>query len=281
MLGAMLGDLVGSPYESRGLFAPSPQTIDLWPILAEYTDDTVLTAAVARWCLDGGDLAPLLHEFGNAHLHRGYGGRFIEWLLADTPPPPYGSWGNGSAMRVSPVALWADSLNEVEDLAAQSALPTHDHPKGIRGAQVAAWATRHALEHQDRRALARDVETRFGYPIRAFDPLAVRAEGFQIECEATVLAALWCAICGQTWEGSLRLVLALGGDTDTLGAIAGAIAEGLYGVPPHGLEQLGLRFTRPNRIWPTLSEFYHHPKVAARLKAWNRWPEGSWSIPVD
>lgn len=272
MFGALMGDVIGSVYESGERQCADPEHVVLWSSEGMFSDDSVLTAAISEWCRLGGSLGAILHAWGGRHLGRGYGNNFLQWLMATTPPPAYGSWGNGAAMRVSPIALWADDEADLMALASASAMPTHDHPQGIRGAQAAAWATRHAFEHHDRHRLLAEVEEKFGYRLRAFDPIGVKNAGFQIECEATVISAVWCACHGESLEHTLRLVLALGGDTDTVGAIAGAIAEGLYGLPENGLDKLAPYFENGTDVWAAMIAFYNHPKIHERLVQWGRVP---------
>lgn len=270
MIGAVLGDIIGSRYE--GSFAREIHAGQDWfGGLCAYTDDTVMTAAVARWLLDGGDVGDHLHDLGRRHLARGYGMSFYTWLL-DTPrPPAYGSWGNGAAMRVSPVALWGEDDAEVLALAEASALPTHNHPQGVRGAQVAALAIRRAYALRDPdlwiHALTRDYPT---YRLDTFDAEAVRRRGMELECETTVHSALWCAHQGGNFEGMLAHVLSLGGDTDTLAAIAGPMAEGLYGVPEGWIERAAPYFQAGDGVWDVLRRFYQHPRIQARHAQWHR-----------
>lgn len=264
MIGAVIGDILGSRYEglpATQIYVPE----NLWDGMCSYTDDTVLTAAVARWLLDGGDLSSHLHELGNHHLRRGYGESFLTWLLTDPIPPAYGSFGNGAAMRVSPVALWAQDDVELLDLAAKSALPTHTHPQGIRGAQVAAWAMCLARQGLTPDQWAQAIEARFHYPIEAFDADSVRRRGMELECETTVLSALWCARQGGSFQGTIEHVFSLGGDTDTVAAIAGPMAEGLYGLPPGWVEKAAGYFLSGDGVWETFQRFYAHPRVQANL----------------
>jgi len=280
MLGALMGDIMGSRYEGPG-WLDDPQAAPLWSADAQFTDDSVLTAAVAQWLLDGGALAYHLHGLGRRHLTRGFGQGFLTWLLTEPPGPAYQSWGNGAAMRVSPVAAWANTPEELLILARASALPTHDHVQGIRGAQAAAWAIRYAFENpHDSNALLSDIETRFGYRLAAFDPSAVRARGFELECEATVTSSVWAAAHGGSIEGAMRLILALGGDTDTMGAIAGPICEGLYGLSAETVAQLPRYFHPADGVWSTLARFYAHPRVAQRLATWGRLPPTPWPMAI-
>jgi ADP-ribosylglycohydrolase len=270
MIGAVIGDILGSRYEgsfARDIVAGH----DWWSGLCTYTDDTVMTAAVARWLLDGGDVGDHLHELGRRHLGRGYGINFYTWLIDMPRPPAYGSWGNGSAMRVSPVALWGHDEAEVRELARASALPTHNHPQGIRGAEVAALAMHRAYTLRDPDLWAQSIEQEFpAYTLAALDAEKVRQRGMELECETTVHSALWCAHQGGSFEGMLAHVLSLGGDTDTLAAIAGPMAEGLYGVPEAWIHQAAGYFRQGEGVWEVFQRFYQHPRVQARYARWHR-----------
>ena len=151
MLGAIAGDVIGSVYEAR----PVKRTdFQLFPRGACFTDDTVLTVATAAALLGDGDYAAAYRRFGRAYPHAGYGGSFYQWLFSEGAGP-YGSWGNGSAMRVSPVGFALDAIEEVLAEAARSAAVTHDHPEGIKGAQATALAVFLARSGADREALRR------------------------------------------------------------------------------------------------------------------------------
>lgn len=242
MLGAVVGDIVGSPYEfDRG---DKSTTFELFSPAAGYTDDSVMTLAVGQALMDAGDdeaaadraLVVSMHAFYRRHPHPtgGYGGRFARWLV-DPDPRPYGSYGNGSAMRVSSVGWLYDDLAAVERWAQVSARPTHDHPEGIKGAQATAAAIFLArTEGPGEAAKARlraYVETRFGYDLsRTLDE--IRPGYHHVEsCQETVPEAITAYLEADGFERAVRLAVSLGGDTDTLAAITGSIAEAAYGVP--------------------------------------------------
>lgn len=273
MIGAVIGDIMGSRYEglpSTQIYVPE----NLWSGLCSYTDDTVLTAAVARWLMDGGDLGDHLYQLGNQHLHRGYGENFVRWLLSDPRPGAYGSWGNGAAMRVSPVVLWAQDEAELLSLARESAAATHDHPQGLRGAQVAAWAMWQARQGMRPAEWMASIEAKFGYALSTFDADAVRRRGMELECETSVLSAIWAAGHGGSFAGTIEHVLSLGGDTDTNAAIAGPMAEALYGVPQADVDQAAGYFLHGDGVWEIFQRFHQHPRVQARYASWGQ------SIPV-
>ena len=236
MLGAIIGDIAGSVYEFDNC-----RRRDFMPFIREdatFTDDTVMTLAVARAIKDtwknprGPSLeervAVRMHQFGNDYPGRGYGGRFAAWLASEDPKP-YHSLGNGSAMRVSPVAWAFDSLGAVLEAAAATARPTHDHPEGVKGAMVTAGCTFLA-----RTKHSPDQVRHFA---AAFYDMGFKLdeiwEDFKFDetCPGTVPAAIECALEATSYEEAIRNCMWLGGDCDTTAAIAGAVAGALYGVP--------------------------------------------------
>ncbi len=228
MLGAIAGDVIGSVHEGAG---PQPKDFPLFVDGSTFTDDTVLSVAVAHWILDGGDLAGYLREYFAAYPYCGYGGMFSVWAL-DPNRQPYHSFGNGSAMRVSPVGFAFGTLEEVLDHAEQSAAPTHDHPEGIRGAQATAAAIYHAKRTRDKQAIRRRLESDFGYDLgRSLEQIQA-SHRFDETCQGTVPTALVCFLESTSFEDAVRNAVSLGGDADTLACIAGGIAEAYYGGVP-------------------------------------------------
>jgi len=233
LLGAIAGDIIGSIYE----FSPI-KTRD-FPLFApdcRFTDDTVLTVAVARSILDGSSYLDSFRDFGLRYPDAGYGGRFLGWLFADTPHP-YQSWGNGSAMRVSPVGFAFDTEEKVLEEARKSALVTHDHPEGVKGAQATALAVFLARTGHGKEDIRRQIEERFGYDLgRRLD--AIRpGYAFDVSCQGTVPEAIIAFLEADTWEEAVRNAVSLGGDSDTLACIAGGIAEAYYGGIPAAIRK--------------------------------------------
>jgi ADP-ribosylglycohydrolase len=228
MLGAIAGDVIGSVHEWAGtktkyfpLFVPG----------ATYTDDSVLTVAIAEWILTGDDLTDLLHRYVSEHPGRGYGGMFGEWAVARRREP-YGSYGNGSAMRVSAVGFAFDRLDEVLDAAERSALVSHDHPEGIRGAQAVAAAVFLARHERDKGRIGDELARRFGYDLSATLDAVRPGYSFDETCPGSVPQALIAFLESTGYEDAVRNAISLGGDADTLACIAGGIAEAYYrGVP--------------------------------------------------
>jgi ADP-ribosylglycohydrolase len=231
MLGAIAGDVIGSVFEYAGT-----KTKD-FPLLgagSSLTDDTVMTIAVAVAIMDGAGFAETLRHYGRRYPLADYGGMFARWLR-DPSMGPYGSWGNGSAMRVSPVGLAFESTEEVLDQARRSAEVTHDHPEGIRGAEAVALAVFLASRGAEKAEIRRRVTEHSGYALdRSIDELRP-AYSFTESCALTVPPALRCFLEGESFEDTVRLAVSLGGDADTLACIAGSIAAPFYGGVPEPL----------------------------------------------
>lgn len=229
MYGAIAGDTIGSVHE---WIATKTTEFPLFVADSSFTDDTVLTVAVAEHLLTGGDLTELLKQYTRRYRGRGYGGRFGRWAHSDSREP-YGSFGNGSAMRASPAGWAAGSLEEALELGRRSAAPTHDHPEGIKGAQAVAVAIYLARTGASRDAIREALVSRFHYDLhRRVDDIRP-AYKFDETCQGSVPEALVAFLESRDWEHSVRLSISLGGDADTLACITGSVAEAFYGgVPP-------------------------------------------------
>jgi len=229
MLGAIAGDIIGSVYESRPI-----KTTDfpLFSQHATFTDDTVLTIATAYAIINGLAYGDAYRMMARAHPYRGYGGSFDRWFQSDAAPP-YHSYGNGSAMRVSPVGWAFDDEETILHEARASAAVTHNHPEGIRGAQATALAVylaRTGMSSKD--GIRRSVQSRFGYDLQRTVDNIRPGYGFKISCQETVPEALICFFDAEDYESTVRNAVSLGGDSDTLACIAGSIAEAFYGPLP-------------------------------------------------
>lgn len=234
MWGAIAGDVIGSVYEGHpGL----PEDFELVHPHAQPTDDSVLTLAIADALLTGTDYATALRTWGRRYPRAGYGGGFHAWLQADDAGP-YQSFGNGSAMRVSPVARAFDSLERILAEAEASAAPTHDHPEGVKGAQsvaAAIFVVRTGGSLSDLRTV---FEQRFGYDCSTTYAELRARHTFDVTCMGTVPVAATCALLSTSVEDAIRKAVSLGGDADTLGCITGSIAEAMYGGVPRTLREL-------------------------------------------
>lgn len=252
MYGAILGDIIGSPYEfDRGL---KTKDFPLFVKASEFTDDTVMTIAVAEafMQLPKGFTDDEAHEalvesmqrFGKKYWNAGYGNRFFQWLLSKNPSP-YNSFGNGSAMRVSSVAWLFNSLDEVRRCARLSSVVTHNHPEGIKGAEATAAAIYMARTGCSKEEIKTYIIEQFGYDLsRTCNE--IRPNYRHVEsCQETVPEAITAFLEGSSFEDVIRTAVSLGGDCDTLTAIAGSIAEGLYGVPKELKSECTSRLPQP------------------------------------
>ena len=236
MYGAILGDIIGSPYEFD--MGNKSKDFPLFSKKSTYTDDTVMTIAVADAFLGAPAeeeairqrLIASMQRFGKLYPYAGYGGMFRCWLESDDPQP-YGSYGNGSAMRVASVAWLFDDLETVRRMARLSAEVTHNHPEGIKGAEATASAIFLARTGSTREQIKAYMEDAFGYDLsRTCDE--IRPTYHHVEsCQETVPEAITAFLEGESFEDVIRTAVSLGGDCDTLTCIAGSIAEGFYGVP--------------------------------------------------
>ena len=228
MLGAIIGDIVGSTRERHNI---KTENFELVPEGSRFTDDTVMTLAVAKWLMDDPEhrsdtLVAIMQDLGRKYPYAGYGGMFRKWLNSDNPQP-YGSYGNGSAMRVSPVGLYANSLKEALELARITASVNHNHPEGIKGAQAIAACV--YLKKNERWGvkdkIKRYVEENFGYN------LGIKLEDirndydFDVTCQGSVPIAIMAYLQRNNAVNSLRLSISMGGDSDTIGCMATSIAD--------------------------------------------------------
>ena len=231
MLGAIVGDVIGSVHEWAGT---KTKAFDLLTPRSTFTDDSVLTVAVAEWILDSADLVDLLHAYTDGFPGRGYGGMFHAWAESRARKP-YGSFGNGSAMRVSPVGFAFDNLDEVLAWAERSAVVTHNHPEGIRGAQAIATAILDARRGRTQEQIRLSLEERFGYDLHARLDDIRPTYAFDVTCQGTVPQAVMAFLESTSFEDSIRNAVSLGGDADTLACITGGIAEAYYGGVPQSI----------------------------------------------
>ena len=238
LFGAILGDIIGAPHEfDRG---DKTKDFPLFGKWSDFTDDTVMTVAVADAILSAGTdaddetlrkaMVVSMRWMGKVYPGRGYGARFVHWL-EQSEPKPYGSFGNGAPMRVSPVAWAWDDLDSVLHAAEISAAVSHDHPEGIKGAQAVAGAIFLARTGHSKQEIKDFVTGRFGYDLsRSCDEIRPKYRHVE-SCQESVPEAITAFLEGESFEDVIRTTISLGGDCDTLTAIAGSIAEAFYGVP--------------------------------------------------
>lgn len=228
MLGAIVGDIVGSVHEYAGT---KTSEFPLFDADCRFTDDTVLTVAVADSLMSGSSYVEKLRDYFHRYPTAGYGMRFTTWA-ASGDPEPYNSWGNGSAMRVSPVAYVFDTLEGVLAESQRSAAVTHNHPEGIRGAQATAAAVFLARTGESKKAIKESLERRFRYDLGVTLDSIRPGYRFDESCQRTVPPALIAFLESASFEDAIRKSISLGGDADTLACISGAIAEAYYGGVP-------------------------------------------------
>ncbi|MFU8857808.1 MAG: ADP-ribosylglycohydrolase family protein [Deferrisomatales bacterium] len=228
MIGAVVGDIVGSPYERHNL---KNTDFPLFGPGSRFTDDTVMSCATAEALLTDGDYAAAYRRWFAAYPDRGYGPRFAWWAAREGRPAPW-SCGNGSAMRVAPVGWAFDDLEGVLREARRSAEVSHPHPEGIQGAEAVAAAVYLARTGASPGDVRELVTRRFGYRLdRTVDEIRPGYR-FDATCQGSVPEALIAALGSTSFEDALRRAVSLGGDSDTIACVAGAVAEGLHGGVP-------------------------------------------------
>ena len=226
--GAIIGDIVGSFYEFMNCKSTD---IALFTDSTRFTDDTVMTIAVADWLLSGVPLQKTMPDWGEEYPDRGYGGMFYRWLFYDKAREPYRSFGNGAGMRVSPCGYYAHSLQEAIGLAGQSAEVTHNHPEGIKGAQSIAAAIFMARQRKSKDEIRNYIETTFGYNLcRTCDEIRPTYQ-FDVTCQGSCPEAIIAFLDSHDYESAIRLAVSLGGDSDTIACMTGGIAAAYYGIP--------------------------------------------------
>lgn len=237
ILGAIAGDIIGSTRENHPI---KTKDFELFPQWSTFTDDTIMTLAVAKWLCEDKDsqdvLVKNLQMFGNRYPGGGYGGRFHHWL-AEENPKPYGSWANGSAMRVSPCAWVADTLEEAQDLARKSAIVTHNHPEGIKGALATSDAIYLARVGATKEEIKDHIEIRYEYDLsRSLDEIRPVYK-FDISCAGSVPESIISFLEAEDFEDAIRNAISLGGDSDTQAAIAGSIASAYWDIPEYIIDE--------------------------------------------
>ena len=254
MYGAILGDIVGCPFE----FDQGSKSKDfpMFNHISRFTDDSVMTVAVAEALLDAGKNADTdtirkavtasMQKWGRAYPHAGYGSSFRWWLHSNNPKP-YESYGNGSAMRVSAAGWMYDTLEKTRQVAAATADVTHNHPEGIKGAEAVASVIFLARNHHSKEEIKAYVTQEFGYDLNRTTAQIRPIYEFDVTCQGTVPEAIISFMEGTSFEDVLRTAVSLGGDCDTLTSIACAMAEAFYGMPENLREEVRNRI-RPDML---------------------------------
>ena len=244
MKGAIIGDIIGSRFERNN---HKSKTFDLFNSDSRFTDDSVLTIAIANALLEGTAYEHEVKYFARQHPFAGYGGTFRKWMV-DIITGPYNSWGNGSGMRVSPVAYAFDNVEEVLLEAEKSAAITHNHPEGIKGAKAIALATFMARNGQDKTAIKEAVVKECAYDLdRTLDDIRPHYK-FDVSCQGSVPEAIISFLESDDFEDAIRNAVSIGGDTDTIACMSGAIAEAYYKDIPTDIEKQAMdRLPKPFR----------------------------------
>jgi ADP-ribosylglycohydrolase len=241
MIGALTGDIIGSVHE----FARTKRVdFPLFEASTTFTDDSVLSIAVADSILSGELYVDMFHRYTRAYPGRGYGLRYLDWARSESRAP-YNSWGNGSAMRVSPVGYAFDDPQSVLDEARRSAEVTHNHPEGIKGAQATALAIFMARTGGAKEEIRSTVQSRFGYDLSRTVESIRPGYGFNESCHGTVPEAIIAFLDSDDYETAIRLAISLGGDADTLACITGGIAAAFYGGVPRALAEPAMALLDP------------------------------------
>ena len=259
MLGAIIGDIIGSPYEISPI---KSKNFELFSPYSRPTDDTIMTIAVGLACVESNcndedsfkrNLINRMKQLGRTYTRAGYGMKFFSWLLRENAKP-YNSLSNGSAMRVSPTAWAVDTLESVEKLAKWSAEVTHNHPEGIKGAQSVATAIFLARTGTSKNAIRQYISEKYYNIDFKLDDIRNKYV-FDMTCQGSVPQAIECFLEANDYEDAIRNAISLGGDADTQAAIAGAIAEAFFGIPKQIMEK-GIEYLDDN-----LKDFYNKYSV--------------------
>lgn len=236
MLGTIIGDIVGSRFEFNNFRSTN---FDLFGGDCNYTDDSIMTLAIADAIMNSLPFGDTMRRYGRKFPHPmgGYGGRFAQWLNSDNPKP-YDSFGNGAAMRVSPCAFLANGDREKAlSLAAQSAIPTHNHIEGVKGAMAVTDTILMAFNHIPKNEIRENISLLYGYDLNFTCDDIRKNNIFDESCQVTVPQAIVAFLDSKDFENAIKLAVSIGGDSDTIAAICGGIAEAYYSIP----EQLKIK----------------------------------------
>jgi len=250
LIGAIAGDIIGSVYEQRPI---KHKDFPLFHPACRFTDDSVLTIAIAKAILEKQAYQDAVVELGRLYPHAGYGATFIQWLFSPAPRP-YHSWGNGAAMRVGPVGFAFAGISDVLKEARKTAEITHDHPEGIKGAQATALAVFLARTGSSKAEIRNEIADRFQYDLsRSVDQIRPSYR-FDISCQGTVPEAIVSFLESESYEDAVRLAVSLGGDSDTLACITGSIAHAFYGQVPAPIVKV-VKTVLDQRLWSLTEAF--------------------------
>ncbi|MCL2025212.1 MAG: ADP-ribosylglycohydrolase family protein [Leptospirales bacterium] len=250
IIGAIAGDIIGSAFEWNNI-----KTVDFELFCNEstFTDDSVLTLATMDAIIKNKSYTEAYQLFGKNYPNKGYGSHFSSWIYSETPKP-YNSWGNGSAMRVTPIGWYANSLNDVMAEAQKSAEVTHNHPEGIKGAQSTAIAVYMARTGKNKDEIKKFIMDTFRYNLeRKIDDIRPGYE-FDVSCQGSVPEAIIAFLESADFESAIRLAISIGGDSDTIACITGGIAEAYYQIIPESIIENVLNIL-PKELASIVEEF--------------------------
>ncbi len=250
MIGSIIGDIVGSVFEHRNIKITD---FKMFNFGSRFTDDTVLTIAIADAILNNLSYETSLKKWGQNYPGSGYGKNFEQWLYSKHPEP-YNSWGNGSAMRVGPVGFAFDNLDRVLEEAKKTAEVTHNHPEGIKGAQAVATAIFLARTGSTKTEIKAYISDKFQYNLKRTVEEIRPGYKFDISCQGSVPEAIICFLDSRDYESCIRLSISIGGDSDTIACIAGGIAQAYYKFIPPNLVS-SAREKLPEEMIGILDEF--------------------------
>lgn len=238
MLGSIIGDIVGSVYET---FTVKNKDFPLFSLRSRFTDDTVLTIAIADCIINGKDYATTLQQYARKYPKKKYGARFMQWMFEENPTP-YNSYGNGSAMRVSPIGFYYNDLETVLLESEKSAIVTHNHPEGIKGAKAVASAVFLAKTGKTKLEIKNFIIEHFGYDLnKKLDDIRPDYD-FDVTCQGSVPESIIAFLESENFEDAIRNAISLGGDSDTMACIAGGIAQAFYKeIPIEFITEMDLR----------------------------------------
>jgi ADP-ribosylglycohydrolase len=251
VLGAIAGDTIGSPYE----FAPNKSMdFPLFCTHSRFTDDSVLTIAIADILLHDLDLIDTLKEYSRKYPDAGYGGSYQRWAFSDSREP-YNSWGNGSAMRTSPIGFFYNKASDVLKAARICAQVTHNHPEGVRGAQATSLSIFLARQGASKIDIRKEISKWFNYDLSKTINEIRPKYFFDVSCQGSVPQSIIAFLESDDYEDAVRKAVSLGGDADTMACITGGIAEAFYGPIPENIT-LETRKRLPDEFLKIIDEFY-------------------------
>ena len=261
MIAAIAGDIIGSVHERANL---KRMNFQLFQKNSRFTDDTVMTLAVADAILNQKPYGPTMHAYGRKYPDRGYGGNFRRWLLSDDPQP-YGSYGNGSAMRVSPVGWAFRDLSRVSQEAEATANPSHNHPEGLKGAQAIATAVFMARKSKSKAEIKEYITRNFGYNLDRHVKQIRKTYSFDVTCQGSVPEAIIAFLDSESVEDAIRLGISLGGDADTIACMAGAIAQAYYRESARRRSLIKVKEILGPELWALVQAFEDRYKIQYEL----------------